>query len=91
MTSTARHAAVTDRSPLMRTASTRIRLLPRARLARRYRAAAVALGLAIAALAIHVPATRESAVPVPAVGVPAAAAPSARYKLPATPASHTGP
>jgi hypothetical protein len=67
----------------MRTAST----LP-ARLARRYRAAAVALGLAIAALAIP-PATRESA--APAVGIPAAAAPSTRYQLPNKPASHTGP
>jgi hypothetical protein len=91
MTITARHAAVTDKSPLMRTAST----LP-ARLARRYRAAAVALGLAIAALAIHVPAihvpaTCKSAAPVPAVGISAAAAPSTRYQLPDKPASHTGP
>ena len=75
----------------MHTAPTKARLLPSARLARRYRAAAVALGLAITALAIHFPTTRETVPPASAVDVPAAAAPSARYQLPTTPASHTGP
>jgi hypothetical protein len=75
----------------MRAAPVRSQAPFQARLARRYRAVAVALGLAIAAPAIYLPTTHEPALPSAAVGAPTAAAISARYQLSTTPATHTGP